>query len=49
MAKSVRMTLVNPYFISTGMFAGIKSNQLPVQTPEFVADEIVRGILTNQG
>ena len=49
MAKCVKMTLVNPYFISTGMFAGIKSNQLPIQTPEFVADEIVRGILTNQG
>jgi len=48
MAKCVKMTLVNPYFISTGMFAGIKSNQLPIQTPEFVADEIVRGILTNQ-
>ena len=49
MAESVRMTLVNPYFISTGMFAGIKSSQIPIQTPDNVADNIVRGILTNQG
>ena len=50
MAKHVRMTLVNPYFVSTGMFAGINPGQLiPMQTPDYVADSIVRGILTNQG
>ena len=49
MAKHVRMTLVNPYFTATGMFAGIKSSQIPIQTPDYVADNIVRGILTNQG
>ena len=47
--KQVRMTLVNPYFFSSGMFAGVKSSNIPIQTPDHVADNIVRGILTNQG
>ena len=47
--KHVKMTLVNPYFTATGLFAGVKSSQIPIQTPEHVADNVVRGILTNQG
>ena len=47
--KYVKMTLVNPYFTATGLFAGVKSSQIPIQTPDHVADNVVRGILTNQG
>uniref|UniRef100_A0A6A7FZ56 Short-chain dehydrogenase/reductase 3 n=2 Tax=Hirondellea gigas TaxID=1518452 RepID=A0A6A7FZ56_9CRUS len=38
-------TLVCPYYINTGMFDGVRSKLIPILEPEFVADEIVDGIL----
>jgi len=38
-------TLVAPYYINTGMFEGVKSRLLPILDPNFVADEVVDGIL----
>ncbi|XP_046750390.1 short-chain dehydrogenase/reductase family 16C member 6-like isoform X1 [Diprion similis] len=44
----IHATLVCPYFINTGMFNGVKPRLLPMLEPEYVAEEIVAGILTNQ-
>ncbi|XP_015606795.1 short-chain dehydrogenase/reductase family 16C member 6 [Cephus cinctus] len=44
----INLTLVCPYFINTGMFNGVKPRLLPMLEPEYVAEEIVAGILTNQ-
>jgi len=44
----IKTTVVCPYYISTGMFAGVKSKLLPILEPEFVADKIVEGTVTNQ-
>ncbi|XP_012258803.1 short-chain dehydrogenase/reductase family 16C member 6-like [Athalia rosae] len=44
----IHATLVCPYFINTGMFDGVKPRLLPMLEPDFVAEEIVAGILTNQ-
>ncbi|XP_057326445.1 short-chain dehydrogenase/reductase family 16C member 6-like isoform X2 [Microplitis mediator] len=44
----INTTLVCPYFINTGMFPGVKPRLLPMLEPEYVADEVVAGILTNQ-
>jgi len=41
----VHTTLVCPYYINTGMFEGVKSRLLPILDPEFVASEVVDGIL----
>ncbi|KAK8754020.1 hypothetical protein OTU49_008127 [Cherax quadricarinatus] len=43
----VKTTVVCPYFISTGMFDGVKSKLIPILKPEFVASETVDGILLN--
>lgn len=43
--EGIKSTVVLPYFINTGMFAGFKSPILPALEPESVADEIVSGIL----
>ncbi|KAK3852868.1 hypothetical protein Pcinc_040553, partial [Petrolisthes cinctipes] len=43
----VKTTVVCPYYISTGMFEGVKSKLLPILKPEFVANEVVDGILLN--
>lgn len=40
----VRVTTVMPYYIDTGMFAGVRSRLLPILRPEPVAREIVRAI-----
>lgn len=40
----VRVTTVVPYYIDTGMFAGVRSRVLPILRPEVVADRIVRAI-----
>lgn len=44
LANSIRTSVVKPYFISTGMFAGVQSAMIPFLTPEYVADQIVSGI-----
>jgi all-trans-retinol dehydrogenase (NAD+) len=40
----VRVTTVMPYYIDTGMFAGVRSPVIPILRPEHVAREIVRAI-----
>lgn len=40
----VRVTTVTPYYISTGMFAGVRSRFIPILKPEKVARAIVRAI-----
>jgi len=49
-ADKVNTTTVCPYFIKTGMFAGITSISplLPLMEPEYVADEILAGVLNNE-
>ncbi len=42
--KSVKVTTVMPYYISTGMFDGVKSPLIPIIKPEFAAKKIIRGI-----
>ncbi|KAG8037686.1 hypothetical protein G9C98_005897 [Cotesia typhae] len=44
----INTTLVCPYFINTGMFPGVKPRLLPMLEPEYVANEVIAGILTNQ-
>ncbi|XP_066588097.1 estradiol 17-beta-dehydrogenase 11-like [Prorops nasuta] len=44
----IHATLVCPYFINTGMFHGVKPRLMSMLQPEYVAEEIVHGILTNQ-
>ncbi|XP_071524250.1 epidermal retinol dehydrogenase 2-like isoform X2 [Panulirus ornatus] len=43
----VKTTAVCPYYISTGMFAGVTSKLVPILQPDFVASETVDGILLN--
>lgn len=43
--------LVCPYFISTGMFKGVKNKYqwlMPIIEPDDMADRIIKGILTNE-
>ncbi|XP_003399292.1 estradiol 17-beta-dehydrogenase 11 [Bombus terrestris] len=44
----IHTTLVCPYFINTGMFHGVKPRLMPMLEPEYVAQEVVSGILLNQ-
>lgn len=37
-----------PYYIATGMFAGIGRSLIPILTPEYVVNETVKAILVNQ-
>ncbi len=41
--KNIKVTTVTPYYISTGMFAGVKS-LVPILKPETAARKIIRGI-----
>lgn len=41
--KNVHVTTVGPYYMSTGMFAGVKS-KIPILDPEKVAAKIIRAI-----
>lgn len=43
----VHVTTVNPYYINTGMFAGVKSI-IPVLEPERVAERIIKAIENNR-
>jgi all-trans-retinol dehydrogenase (NAD+) len=40
----VGVTTVMPYYISTGMFDGVKSSIIPILKPEKAAEKIIRGI-----
>jgi len=47
----VKSTLVCPYFISTGMFDGVRTRFnwiLPILTPDYVTDKMILAILQNQ-
>lgn len=44
----IHSTVVCPYYINTGMFAGIGRSLIPILTPEFVVNEAVKAILVNQ-
>jgi all-trans-retinol dehydrogenase (NAD+) len=49
--RNVDVTLVCPYFISTGMFKGVKNKYqwlMPIIEPQDMANRIVKGILTNE-
>merc|ERR1711990_1423777 len=41
----IKTTVVCPYYISTGMFAGVYSKIIPILEPEYVADKAVAGCL----
>ncbi|MDD8017858.1 MAG: SDR family oxidoreductase [Bacteroidota bacterium] len=46
--KDIHVTAVTPYYISTGMFAGVKSSIfIPITKPETAARKIIRGIERN--
>lgn len=47
-AKGVKVTTVTPYYISTGMFDGVKSRIIPIVRPETAANKIVRAIQKNK-
>ncbi|MHC4391875.1 MAG: SDR family oxidoreductase [Planctomycetota bacterium] len=47
----VQTTVVCPYYISTGMFAGVKTRfprLIPILKPDYVADRVVRAIERNE-
>jgi all-trans-retinol dehydrogenase (NAD+) len=45
---NINVTCVTPYYISTGMFAGVKSSIfIPITKPETAARKIIRGIERN--
>ncbi|CAF0908279.1 unnamed protein product [Brachionus calyciflorus] len=44
----VKTTLVCPNIINTGMFQGFKVDGIPSLEPEYVADKIIEGVLTDQ-
>jgi short-subunit dehydrogenase len=44
---NVHVTTVTPYYINTGMFAGVKS-LIPILKPDKVAKQIIRGIEKNR-
>lgn len=46
--KNIKVTTVTPYYISTGMFDGVKSNIIPIINPEKAASKIIKGILKNK-
>lgn len=47
-AKSnVHVTTVAPFYISTGMFKGVKSRFFPILKPEYVAKKVIRAIEKN--
>lgn len=44
----IHSTVVCPYYINTGMFAGIGRSLIPVLTQEHVVHETIKAILVNQ-
>lgn len=42
--KSICFTTVMPFYISTGMFDGVKSKVLPILDPEKVSEKIIKAI-----
>ena len=46
--SNVHVTTVAPYYISTGMFDGVRSRIIPVLKPEYVSRRVIRGIEKNK-
>lgn len=44
----VKVTTVTPFYISTGMFEGVKSPVLPILKPGKVVQKIIRGVQRNK-
>lgn len=45
LGNNVKVTTITPYYINTGMFAGVKSSFLiPIVSPEYAVRKIIRGI-----
>lgn len=44
----IRTTVVCPYFVSTGMFDGVRSPLIPILRPEPTVDAIIRAIRRNR-
>lgn len=47
-APGVKVTTVVPYYINTGMFAGVRSPIIPILNPEPVARAIIQGVKKNK-
>ncbi|XP_043673685.1 estradiol 17-beta-dehydrogenase 11 isoform X1 [Vespula pensylvanica] len=46
--EGIHMTLVCPYLIDTKMFNGVKPRLMKMLEPEYVAEEVVKGILLDK-
>src|SRR6056297_610642 len=46
--KKIKVTTVTPYYISTGMFDGVKSRLVTIIKPEKAVRKIVRGVIKNK-
>lgn len=46
--SKVKVTTVTPFYISTGMFEGVRSPIIPIIKPEKAAHKIIRGIEKNK-
>jgi len=44
----VRVTTVEPYYINTGMFGGVRSPLIPILRPEFAARKILSAVKKNR-
>lgn len=44
----IHSTVVCPYYINTGMFAGVGRSLIPILTPDYVVDEAIKAILIDQ-
>lgn len=44
----IHSTVVCPYYIATGMFAGIGRSLVPILTPEYVVNETIKAIRVEQ-
>ncbi len=47
-SKKIKVTTVTPYYISTGMFDGVKSRIIPIVKPETAANKIIKAIRKNK-
>lgn len=45
---NVQVTTVTPFYISTGMFEGVKSSIVPIVKPEVAVKKIIKGLEHNQ-
>lgn len=42
--NGIKTSIVKPYFITTGMFSGVRTDLIPFLQPDYVASKIVSGI-----